>query len=184
VFATADELATHLQTSLTSDQVDAAEQALRIATQAVRTWTGQQITAGESTVELYPQSGVVLLPELPVGEVTEVTADGEPVEWWLKGAKHGVLLVGRLGVYVVEAGERWWPPKVTVTYSHGYEDVPDDVKGVVLEVASRTLDNPSGYVQKTVGDVNVSYGSHSGLATGFQLSASQMLTLQPYRRVA
>lgn len=37
-----------------------------------------------------------------------------------------------------------WAPRVQVTYSHGYQTVPDDVVSFVLDVAAALYDNPTG----------------------------------------
>jgi len=43
----------------------------------------------------------------------------------------------------------WWggdDAELTVVYSHGFKDIPDEVRTVVMEVAARVLGNPDGLI--------------------------------------
>lgn len=45
-----------------------------------------------------------------------------------------------------------WAPRVQVTYSHGYQTMPDDVVSVVLDAASVLYDNPTGLASMKIDD--------------------------------
>lgn len=182
-FATVAELANYLQRDILDDDANAL-QALDLATGAIQSYTGQELTfVTDDTATIYPRRHVALLPQLPVTAVSSVTADGVAVDYVLQ-QDIGALYLARNQPHNVEAGHGHWPFEVQVTYSHGYVEIPPTVKGVCLDVARRSLENPHGYVQKTVGDVSISHGSHAGLAVGVQLSDREERALAPYRRVA
>lgn len=45
-----------------------------------------------------------------------------------------------------------WTPRVQVTYSHGYQTIPDDVQGFALDVASVLYDNPTALRSVSIDD--------------------------------
>lgn len=97
-----------------------SDAALCRASARVRGYLGQQVTPGESTVTA--RGPVFRLPERPVVAVSSVVdEDGAPVPWDLSGS---ILTVATLGV-------------VTVTFSHGFAELPDELAELVCQVASR-----------------------------------------------
>lgn len=168
-FATPAELEMYVGQTFDQAQWKRAELLLNIATGAIQEFTHQRLERATSTVTLYPNRFTVFLPERPVVSITSVTYENVAVAGWT----------------LTEAGivHRAWPGPVKVTYTHGYLPIPFDIKGVCLDVARRGLTNPEGFVQKTVGDVSVSHGAHSGLAVGLQLADREMQTLDSYRRI-
>jgi hypothetical protein len=52
------------------------------------------------------------------------------------------------------------------------QDVPDRVRQIVLAVARRSLSNPDGYSQTSVGDVSVSY-SRTGMEGAIYLTRAE-----------
>ena len=50
-----------------------------------------------------------------------------------------------------------WAPRVQVTYSHGYQTIPDDVVAITLDVAQTIMTNPKGLRSKTVGGYSETY---------------------------
>lgn len=100
---------------------------------------GQQIVAGSSTEVLQPWSGLIWLPQRPVTAVTEVAVDGEVVDpsryRFTRGA-HGrpALLVARRG-----GADVAWRSEVTVTYDHGWDPVPGQVRAAVATMVAQVL---------------------------------------------
>lgn len=101
----------------------------------------------------------LLLPRLPVAGVTEILeapgdetyetalVEGTHFEWNEDG------LVRRL-----DAGR--WVPRLRyykMTYSHG-EDVPDDVKMLVLRICARAVINPEGLTQEATAGYSGAFG--------------------------
>jgi hypothetical protein len=109
---------------------------LDIATDLIRDYTGQTITAvaGDS-VTVWPfMNRIILLPEQPVTAVTSVTDDGtladaDDYEWTSWGTLSSLYWTGK---------------SVMVVYDHGYATVPDSIKGVCCDVAKRAFENPAG----------------------------------------
>ena len=134
--------------------------ALARASARVRGYLRQQVTQGTSTIKA--RGPVFRLPERPVEYVLSVTdADGNAVGFDLAGS---VLTVQSLDV-------------VTVTYSHGYALVPDELIELVCSVAARIEAVPAsspltqGVQQQTAGPFTVGYGwdsykAQSGLTAG------------------
>lgn len=105
--------------------------ALEIASELVRAEVRQTVDA--VTEEAWTTDGTgsdaIVLPQLPVTEVVTVEVDGEEVtDWTLSGA----------GVLIRDDG--YWPhgrQNVVITYSHGYDVVPEGLQTLVLLVADR-----------------------------------------------
>lgn len=105
-------------------------------------------------------SEILLIPKkyLPLRGVGAVNDDGtdlvagDDYEWSEKG------IIRRVGSC------RRWTSKfrgVTITCDHGYQPLPDEIAGVVLAVAKRWYDSPSGQgnVQsEQIGAYSVTYG--------------------------
>jgi hypothetical protein len=75
-----------------------------------------------------------------------------------------------------------WAPKVRVTYSHGYEEVPDDIVDVVLDLATMNLSNPGNLREVAIDDYRQVFASET--IGGARLSRSHKEDLRPYRRAA
>lgn len=178
LLATDDELRQFLNDE--DIDTDRAELLLGLASGLVRRYTGQLFD--EVTDEALTLDGngtpVLLLPELPVNDVASVVedprgdalalADDTDFEWSEKG-----ILTRLSGCWRRRA--RWY----VVTYSHGYAEIPGDVKGVVLRVAARGITNPEGVRQETLGSYSYSYGGSD--AVGIVLFGPDMRELGSYR---
>lgn len=136
---------------------DVSEVALRRAAARIRGHLRQEVTAGTSTITA--RGPVFRLPQRPVTAVTSVTVDGVAVEWELSGS---VLTVDSLET-------------VTVAYSHGFAELPDELAELVCQVASR-LNAPNeslagGVQTESAGSFSVGYGwdawkAQAGLTQG------------------
>ncbi len=179
-FCTAADVAAFLQIEVT--EYDAAlERAIREASAAIQNYCHQTLEAVEDDeVEFVYASGRRLfLPELPVSEVSEVVEDGETLtetDDYLLGA-HGVLhRVGRAWV--------GGPAFISVTYSHGYETLPDDLVGVATRMAARAYqaglraanaEGVPGIASTTLGDYSVTFTGEGGGEGVMGASAAPML---------
>lgn len=121
--------------------------ALLRASSRVRSFTGQRVSFGTSTVIV--RGPTVVLPQRPVVEVTTVLEDGVALtsdEWALSGQ-------------VLELPE---DEQYTVTYDHGWSVVPDEVVEVVCSVAHRLGNTDAsaaaGVVQEASGSVSQTFG--------------------------
>lgn len=172
--ATVDDLAGWMQVDLGTLPASAAS-TLNMVSAIVRAEARQKFTRSTSKATLYPVCleswgrnclrHYVDLPQRPVVSVGAVTRDGQPVDWALQ----------RDRLFVVGCGP------VSVTFTHGYEEVPGDVLAVVLTAAQRVLTNPNDLRQETVGSVSVTYSAET---IGASLSQADKDLLARYRRRA
>lgn len=120
-----------------------------------------------TTLRRTPHQGVIRLPLRPVVSVDAVTLDGVPVDFrWEDETER---------LYV-----KAYAP-VSVTFTHGYAQVPGDVVAVALSAAQRVLTNPNDLRQETVGAVSVTYAAET---IGASLSQADKDLLGDYRRRA
>jgi hypothetical protein len=171
-FASVDDLAAFLQRDLT-ELTDAADLALELATAAIQAEAGQQLTQATETITVAPVGAVVLLPELPVQAVTAVVVAGvtlDPADY----------TVSTLGILRRTDGAAWSGP-VTVTYSHGYGTIPDDLRAVCVQAAARVLANPGGVQAETIGQYSVTYARGGNGGGGVLLAGDERLLVRRYR---
>lgn len=150
---------------------------LELASAAVRAYTGQTLSAvvGD-VVPVRPDGGYHFrLPQRPVTAVASVTRGGSLLAattyWW-----------SRAGI-VESAYGTWGVDALTVTYSHGFSPVPDDVVSVVAAIAGRAVTNPDGVRSETIGTYSVTHTvSADGAAAGLLLGTSELSVLDRYRR--
>ena len=183
--ATTADVEDRLGRSLTSAETDRIDGLLADASATVRTYTGQQFTKATTTDKLRIRRGVIRLPQLPVEEVTAVVdANGNAIAYTFDG-------IDRLqvGTNVLDSFSfvPWRTPLnvLTVTYEHGYDDIPDDIVAVVCSIASRSLGvNPTAaaVTQEAVGPFSHSIGS-IGAAGAIGFLPAERETLDRYRRV-
>ena len=158
---------------------------LRLASGEARGYTGNLFDSVEDDVVRLNGTGtsVLLLPEAPVADVSSIvqavgladeleldlpgpTAAGV-VEW----DEDGVL--ERIDGGVFARRRRYY----AVTYSHGFDVVPDEVKAVVLRVAARGFESPDGVRQEALGRYSYTV---AGEAAGIGLYAPDRRDLDPY----
>lgn len=133
------------------------------ASAKVRNFTGQEITQRESTdrIRVTARDGHIRLPQYPVSAVASVTSvessAGIPFFW------DGISLWGwgRYPQSNIEAPfynrSRRHGIVVDVTYTHGYDTVPDDIVGVVCNIVTRAI----GAVPDQSGITNESFEGYS-----------------------
>ena len=133
------------------------ETMLKRASARVRGYARQHITVDTSTITA--RGPIVQLPERPVNEITSVTDISDPdnpvtlstAEWTLRPG--GILETPDFG------------GNLEVVYAHGFAAVPDEVKELVCNVASRLATIPtaaaSGVQQETAGSESVTFGFDS-----------------------
>lgn len=184
LLATRDELALLLELETSEVPQARAELLLKLASAEVRAYTGNLFDFVENDEVLVNGSGsrVLLLPEAPVRAVTEVLeAAGRTTETVLAGPlaaspvwewdEDGVL--ERIDGGVFARRRRFY----SVTYDHGFDVVPDEVKGIVLQVAARAFLNPEGLKQETLGRYSYTL---AGEAAGVGLYGPERGTLDSY----
>lgn len=171
--ASAAELRLFLELDTTDLPDDRAELILSVVSGLVRDEAHQLFDQVETDEVILDGTGtdVLLLPQLPVTAVASVEENGTALvggtdyDW----SSNGILR--RLnGSWVRRA--RYY----TVTYSHGYAAPPDGLKGIVLRVAARVVDNPEGLVQEAIGGWSGAYRFDPA-----SLNDADKRALDPYR---
>lgn len=171
-FCTVADLEALLQVEIsTAAQLASAERAIVAAKAAIQNYCQQQIALVEDdeiTLDVEAGRQRLFLPELPVIEVASVIEDGET----LTVGSDEDYQVGRHGV-LYRVGQNWAEgiQIVTVTYTHGYEEIPDDVIDVCTRAAARMyqaglksaeLEGIAGVQAMSLGDYSVTFGSEGG----------------------
>jgi len=158
--------------------IDAADRAILEASVAIQNYCRQQIEELEDDEITLDSAGDrrLFLPELPVTAISGVIEDGEVLveadDYQL--GQHGIL--HRVGQAWAEGIQI-----VTITYTHGYEPIPDDVVAICTRAAARAYQAGlksaetgavPGVTAIGLGDYSVSYGAEASGGSGGVLGAS------------
>lgn len=154
------------------------------AEDVVRTWCGWHIAPVRTTTHTFRACDtVVLLPTLHLVSITEVIAgDGttvlDPDDY--RVSTSGILHAHHSYGWGYAHGDNHDP--LTVTFEHGYEDVPPAVTAVVQALATRAISNPGSLVRTQVGPFSDTY-SQSGFNQSLPLALldAEMALLAPHR---
>lgn len=160
-FATVQEFADYMQTEVRNS---AAEPALEAATSTIQTVTGQTFyLVTDDVITLRGGASVITLPQQPVRAISSVTtrwlgeatvtgrSDGLDYVRW------GSTLNWAVGGYY-RSNPKWstygidWPEYVTVTYTHGYDPIPWDVKTCCMALAAEQYTSPDGIGYESIED--------------------------------
>lgn len=155
------------------------------ASATVRAYTGQYLEAvADDVLTIKARCGKVRLPQRPVTDVSSVVWSGTPIDFaWTAGDMVTWWSTPGLNRFDLDAsvdGEQW----VTVTYSHGFAEIPPDVVAVVWSVVLRASGRPAdqtGITQESLGAYAYSVGGAAG-AGPLGLLADERRILDLYRR--
>lgn len=157
-FASTADLGDYLGETLTGTRLGQAIIHLELASALIQNKTRQRlervvddvlVLAGTADWELE-------LPERPVISVASVKVDGVLL------AATGYRLADSM---LIRRTSGWTGPVdslIEVTYTHGYDPIPDDIRAATLALAARMTSNPLGVRQEGIGSYSVSYGDPSG----------------------
>lgn len=150
-----------------------AQRQLEVATDIIRAYTGQTISAGTTTETLYPVRRVAMLSERPVTAVTTVSVDGAvwpSNDWWWTIQGH----VWRLGGH--------WGAPLEVEYDHGFDPIPGDLVRVCASLAYTLVEGKAGVRSESLGSASVTY-LRSASGDEVAVSADQQMVLDRYKPV-
>lgn len=121
------------------------------ASAQVRAATGQDFTAvsGDTIVLDGVEGEWLALPQRPVTAVSSVAINDTTLDasgWTLSGNR-----IYRWHGWQGQTSS-WGPTLVTVTYDHGYVEIPDDVRSATLALAADMLANPQGLTDEQIDD--------------------------------
>lgn len=126
-------------------------------------------------------TSLIELPTLYVEDVASVVEDGVTLvegtdyDWDDTGS---LFRIGRAAYgYGHMCNDEWTRKKraVTVTLTHGYDEVPEDVAGIVCEMVAAALESSLGATQENANGIQAFY-----LTNGISLSAAQRQALGAY----
>jgi hypothetical protein len=184
--ATSADVVARLGRALTTVEAARIDALLTDASASVRNYTRQTITEETTTDRLRVRGGKVRLPQRPVTAVTSVTnMNGDPVLYQWFGFDD---LWTSPNVPDTWAWEPWRTGimAVDVTYTHGYDPVPDDIVGVVCSIVMRAIGREpvdAGITTESIQGYSYTLGS-AAAAGGFGMLQAERDILDAYRRVA
>ena len=163
-----------LQLTITGDATKEASCAAAIieATEVIRLYTNQIITQVEDDVLTidFNYGRKIILPQIPVTEVSEVVEDGTTLtagEDYALG-QHGIL-------HQLNRNWKKGIQIIVIPYTHGYSQVPQDIKDICKRIASRIYqaglrsaktNGISGLSGESIGDYSYSLASEQGGGEG------------------
>lgn len=190
---TETQLADALQEILNPEQ---AALAVSVASGLVRGISKQTISfVPQETVILRGDTNILTLPQRPA-----VVGVGNPLTVVELGDFGGIdftTVEGRDYVRVgneLERGHPWWyqsrlqgwphrlplgvwAPRVQVTYSHGFTVIPDEIVGLVLDIAKALYTNPTGLRSFTTPEYSETYARETLGATTVEGIKAQLSTM-------
>lgn len=184
--ASIDDVQERLGVTFTGADADRVEALIRDASAKVRNYTGQTFTLEETTDRLKARNGRLTLPQRPVVEVATVQdTNAVDVDYtltndilWLNTTWSGLAPFD-------------WEPRTTplgyvdVTYTHGYETIPDDILAVVCQIVGRAYgvnSQTAGLTGETIAGYSYTMGSVGG-AGAVGLLPEERAVLDAYRRI-
>lgn len=153
-FATAQQMADRSQGAIpTTHPFLAAE--LKAATRTIRNACGWHIAKAEQLRyrKVRPFSEAVWLPAMQIKSIDSGTIDGATVAATTAGFDPEIgwtALYGR---------------NIDITFTAGYDEVPEDLVTLTLELAAGALGSPLGISREQAGTVSVTYTRTSGELT-------------------
>lgn len=160
-FATPRDLEDRLGVQFTADEYRRARGILQQASDLIRGEMDQHISLVEDDVLTRTgiRQGSFRLPERPVVEVSSITLNGETLDAGGYYVENNYLNRVGTGQNTFGAFGGFGSPTDTlvITYTHGYEDVPDAVKAICLNIAARAWVNPGAVVAQSIGSVQTTF---------------------------
>jgi len=150
------------------DQAE-AERSIAVAGNRVELLTGYAFTPRTATIQVTAPMGYLLrVPLRPLIAVTAVTLNGKAYTGWVS---QGTELFDPAAWPAT-----WDQPMIGLTVQYGMNEVPEDIKDLVLELAIAGYDQPIvGVASEAIDDYRVQYGN-----TPSGISAAGQATLRAY----
>lgn len=184
--ATSVDFEDRLGRTLTTSELDRVDALLSDASATIVHYTGQQFTKSESTQRCWVRRQRVWLTQRPVLDVSAVSdkdSNAVDFEWHGPGFDQVYLLATPYrSVWPLNACV---PPVVDVTYTHGYDSIPDDVVSVCCSIALRTFGvaaDSGGIQSESIEGYSYTLGTTAAAGTS-GLLPEEKRALDVYRRV-
>ncbi len=173
---TVDDLEVALGETIDPSDEAQAEYFIRLISTYIETYTGKNFSIQSDTVRL--RSDYYGIIELPGGPVVEV----EAVKPFVGGSSVDYRWDGNVTIFNLTPNT-----VLDVTYTYGYEEVPEDIQMVCTEAVKKLWLSPDGQeegpkIRRKVGDVEEMYqvGFNIGMAGGL-FNDLEVLILDDYR---
>ena len=199
--AVTDDVSALLGRSLAPDELTGVLRLLTMASGVVRRYTRQLLTFVANDTATLPGSwgASVSLPQRPVTAVHSVTVNGRTLEpgayqWDRDGelsvssgsfapdygsAAGGSALWGPAGSIgnPTAGGPSWSGPSavITVSYDHGFDEIPQDVVNEVAGMVASQIATPMGILKEDIGGYKVAYQRSAGGGMTLTADAKSML---------
>jgi hypothetical protein len=152
------------------DPPDNLDTLVEVASGVVRNYCEWSISEETVTARVFDADGsrLLLLPTLHLTDVDEVLIDGTEVTDFSWSEMGALCRQGR------------WPVgfrRVTVTFTHGYAEVPAEIQAIVFGLAQRGATVTPGLRTRTVGAVTYQYADG---ASGSALDVAEKSVLDRY----
>lgn len=184
--ATSDDVVERLGRALTTEEAAKIDALISDASSSVIAYTGQTFAMLETTQLLPIRYGTVRLPLRPVTAVGSVEDGlGNTLSFtWLTGDNSlSLLSAGYVNEWELNIVPGSRIGRASVTYTHGYYPIPDDIVGVVCQIVGRALGSPSteaGIIAETIAGYSYQQGSAAG-AGPFGMLPDEKRILDRYR---
>lgn len=179
-FATTEQLEARLGISLSADEHIRAATLLALASGVIRAEFGSlSFTEDDEFTIRGTYSNRIRVPQRPLVSVGQVLINGEILD------SDSYYIDGNEIVRASGVRSSFWPwgsvfsgplDEVTITYSHGWEDLPEDVTVICLEMVVRVWVNPGNLLNENVAGVSSGYASAE--ARGLLLTDSEKKQLK------
>lgn len=183
-FATNADLANRLGLTFSAPEQARADALLELASGIIQDHARQQIeyVAGDTWTVRSTYDDRVRLPERPVVDVQSITLEligGDstwdvPADVYYLDRDELVRTSWPLSAQwaFAQYARGWLGPiyQLTVVYDHGFQTIPDIVKGVCLEMVTRIWVNPGSVARETVGNTYTVYDNMRYSPTGLVMT--------------
>lgn len=185
-FATEEDIATRLGRALSDIEAATVSDLLDQATGLIQGEAKQTITlVTDDEITLRgSRDREIILPERPVVSVSSVTLNGQALttdsDWYVDGDKlirRRMILDVAHGLYSEQIGWGFPAWALVVTYTHGYETIPDAIRAVTISLVVRSFVNPGGVMMERLGQAQMQY-AYQGSAPGMLLTADERRTIR------
>lgn len=187
--ATPDDVVERLGRALTTVEDARIDALLLDVSSAIRGYTFQDFTEAETTALLPIRNRAIRLMQKPVTAVASVEDGlGNALAYvWLDGDDRIALCsAGYINEFELNVLPNTRVGKASVTYTHGYATVPDDIVGLTCSIAMRALGispTDAGMTSETITNYSYTIGSAAAQG-GFGIMAEEKRLLDRYKAPA
>lgn len=157
-FATPDQMVDRSRGAITVASHPFLPSALKAASKEIRKHCRWHVATRETITRAFtgPRPADLWIPALEIASIDEATLDGVPLD------VSGIVFNPETGWTSL----RTWGRVLSVTFTAGFEEVPDDIVDLTLHVAARSLGSPLGAIREQAGPVSVTWSATAPNVSG------------------